>query len=93
MNHIPASSYTVNSNPDIKVPVTVYIKQNGKRVAANTNYYSITGAADLKVNVGVVSADIDPESSFTVEVVAGLLDSNIQLGSFELSSKEWINHK
>ncbi|MBT2758157.1 hypothetical protein J7E71_20025 [Mesobacillus foraminis] len=85
MNRIPASSYTVNTNPAIKVPVTVYIEQNGKRIVSNTAYYSVTGAGELDVHADVVSADIDPASSFTVKVSAGLLDTNVELGEFELA--------
>ncbi|WP_338368263.1 hypothetical protein, partial [Enterococcus faecium] len=85
MNHIPASSYTVNANPAIKVPVTVHIEQKGKRIASYTEYYSVTGAQDLDIHANVVSADIDPASSFTVKVAAGLLDTNVVLGEFELA--------
>ena len=82
MNTIPASSFTVNQNPDLVIPVTVYIEQNGKRVAAQTEFYSVTGAGDLDVNVEVFSADLDFGQPYSVKVVASVLDTNVELGEF-----------
>jgi len=82
MNIIPASSFTVNQHPDLVIPVTVYLEQNGKRVAAQTEFYSVAGAGDLDVSVEIVSDDLDLEQPYSVRVVASLLDTNVELGEF-----------
>ncbi|MDN7242531.1 alpha/beta hydrolase-fold protein [Planococcus sp. N028] len=82
LNTIPASKYTMNQNPDLVIPVTVYIEQNGKRVAAQTEFYSMTGAGNLDISVEVVSADLDLEQPYSVKVMASVLDTNVELGNF-----------
>ncbi|MDL4842141.1 alpha/beta hydrolase [Aquibacillus rhizosphaerae] len=95
MNVIPDSTYTNNTNPDMVIPVTVKIDQDGKTVFTEVEYRSVTGSESLEFEKEVilggsvvdsenlVAADVNLEKDFTVTVFASLLDTNKELGTFE----------
>ncbi|WP_416147551.1 alpha/beta hydrolase-fold protein [Salipaludibacillus sp. HK11] len=98
MNVIPDSRYTENTNPDMVIPVTVKIEQDGKTVFTEVDYPAVVGSESIdfekEVILGgsvvdpenLVAADVDLEKDFTATVFASLLDTNKELGTFEYAA-------
>lgn len=99
MNTIPESAYTKNQNPDMVIPVTFKIEQNGKMVFTQVEMSTVSGSTSLEFEKeiilsgsvadqeNVVAGDVDPSKNFTLSVFASLLDTNIDLGTFDYTAK------
>ncbi|WP_058306715.1 alpha/beta hydrolase-fold protein [Gracilibacillus massiliensis] len=95
LNVIPDSKYTLNTNPDMEIPITYQIEQDGKIVFNHVEYTEISGSTNIELDQEIhitnalsdsdkISAlDVDEEKGYTLTVFASILDSNKELGKFE----------
>ncbi len=80
-NTIPASEYTKEANPPLRVPVTVRIEQNGSTVASYRNTVDVTAdTVALSDTVKVNSMDLNTDSYYTVKVTAGIFNQGVLIG-------------
>ncbi len=82
---IPASDYTKDTNPALKIPVTLTIAKDGKTVLTKTNYISAKAAAAEKVSWDVESYDLTMNEIYDAKVTATIMDQTVALASCELA--------
>lgn len=90
-NVIPASSYTKNSNPDLSVPLTIEVVQDGKVVFRNVERnQTINNGNTSEIFQYDLSSCVDSNKEFTVIYKASVFDRVVELEqvTFNTSTEE-----
>ncbi|WP_407270184.1 alpha/beta hydrolase-fold protein [Radiobacillus sp. PE A8.2] len=95
LNVVPDSDFTKNTNPEMTIPVTLEIVQDGKSVFKQVEYPVVSGSTSLEFDKQIVlggslsdAYSVDPEKDFTLRVYASLLDTNKQIGTFAYTAPD-----
>jgi hypothetical protein len=81
LNTIPASSFTKNENPALRIPIEVRITQNDKIVGSSTIYIEADGELNSTNEIEVETPALDSTAEYTVTAYASALENTIVLGS------------
>lgn len=78
---IPESSYTVDTTPELNIPVTASIIKNGEVLAAETSYLAVDAATTEDIRIVVKGADLVASENYDVRLTAGVLDQTVELAA------------
>ena len=73
LNRVPYSSFTTDTKPELLIPITITVEQNGKTVASASCTEEALGALNLSGEADLDCTDLDPTKNYTVNVTADLL--------------------
>ncbi len=85
-NVIPDSSYTKDSNPDLSIPLTIEVVQNGEVVFSAVERDHAINAGDLsEVFKYDITAYVDADAEYTITYKAAIFDRVVELASVTMN--------